>query len=70
MYTVIFDPDVYPMDRAWLDGKVSAEHLLQTRPEYYAEAIREEIIVSDEPAQPPALDSLESEPVANEFSER
>jgi cytochrome b subunit of formate dehydrogenase len=34
-YTVIFDPDVYPMDRAWLTGKVSAEHLRQTRPEYY-----------------------------------
>jgi cytochrome b subunit of formate dehydrogenase len=34
-YFVIFDPDVYPMDRAWLTGMVPAEHLRETRPEYY-----------------------------------
>jgi len=34
-YLVIFDPDVYPMDMAWLTGKVSADHLRETRPEYY-----------------------------------
>lgn len=34
-YFVIFDPDVYPMDRAWITGKVPAEHLKETRPEYY-----------------------------------
>ena len=39
-YTVIFDPDVYPMDRAWLTGKASADHLRHTRPEYYAELRR------------------------------
>jgi len=33
-YMVIFDPDVYPMDKAWLTGKASAEHLKQTRPGY------------------------------------
>ncbi len=37
LYTVIFDPDVYPMDRAWLTGKTSADHLRHTRPAYYAE---------------------------------
>jgi formate dehydrogenase gamma subunit len=37
LYTVIFDPDVYPMDRAWLTGKTSADHLRRTRPAYYAE---------------------------------
>lgn len=37
MYTVIFDPDVYPMDRAWLTGMASADHLRHTRPEYYEE---------------------------------
>jgi cytochrome b subunit of formate dehydrogenase len=36
MYTVIFDPDVYPMDHAWLTGESSAEHLRKTRPAYYA----------------------------------
>jgi hypothetical protein len=32
----VFDPDVYPMDRSWLTGKTSADHLRHTRPEYYA----------------------------------
>ncbi len=27
MYTVVFDPDVYPMDHSWLTGKTSARHL-------------------------------------------
>jgi len=40
LYTVIFDPDVYPMDRAWLTGKTSADHLRHTRPEYYDELQR------------------------------
>ncbi len=26
MYAVIFDPDVYPMNWAWFDGKMSVEH--------------------------------------------
>jgi cytochrome b subunit of formate dehydrogenase len=34
-YLVIFDPDVYPMDMAWLTGKVPADHIRETRPEYY-----------------------------------
>jgi cytochrome b subunit of formate dehydrogenase len=34
-YMVIFDPDVYPMDRAWLSGRVPADHLRETRPDYY-----------------------------------
>ena len=34
-YTVIFDPEVYPMDLAWLTGKASADHLRHTRPSYY-----------------------------------
>ena len=38
-YLVIFDPDVYPMDLAWLTGKASADHMRETRPEYYRETI-------------------------------
>jgi formate dehydrogenase gamma subunit len=38
-YLTIFDPDVYPMDKAWLTGKASADHLKHTRPEYYAEIV-------------------------------
>ena len=33
-YMVVFDPDVYPMDRAWLTGRASAEHLRAQRPVY------------------------------------
>jgi formate dehydrogenase gamma subunit len=33
-YFVIFDPLVYPMDRAWLTGKVPAAHYRHSRPEY------------------------------------
>jgi cytochrome b subunit of formate dehydrogenase len=33
-YFVIFDPLVYPMDKAWLNGKVSADHYRHTRPQY------------------------------------
>jgi cytochrome b subunit of formate dehydrogenase len=34
-YMVLFDPEVYPMDRAWLTGRASAEHLKRTRPAYH-----------------------------------
>jgi cytochrome b subunit of formate dehydrogenase len=30
-YMVIFDPDVYPMDLAWLTGRTNAEHFRRTR---------------------------------------
>ena len=33
-YMVIFDPLVYPMDTAWVDGKASADHFRHSRPEY------------------------------------
>jgi cytochrome b subunit of formate dehydrogenase len=41
MYTVVFDPDVYPMDRSWLTGKTSADHLRHTRPEYYETLVKQ-----------------------------
>ncbi len=34
-YMVLFDPLVYPMDTAWLDGKVPADHYRHSRPAYY-----------------------------------
>jgi formate dehydrogenase gamma subunit len=40
-YMVIFDPDVYPMERAWITGRVSAEHLRRTRPDYYRSLVAE-----------------------------
>ena len=33
-YLVIFDPAVYPMETAWIDGRVPAEHYEEARPEY------------------------------------
>jgi len=46
-YMVIFDPDVYPMDRAWLTGRASAEHLKETRPAYYRS-----LLAADAPPDP------------------
>jgi hypothetical protein len=31
---------VYPMDTAWLDGKIPADHYRHTRPAYYYELLR------------------------------
>jgi len=33
-YLVIFDPLVYPMETAWIHGKVPVEHYKASRPEY------------------------------------
>jgi formate dehydrogenase gamma subunit len=43
-YMVLFDPLVYPMDTAWLDGKVPADHYEQSRPEYYRALRRANLI--------------------------
>jgi len=55
-YIVIFDPDVYPMDKAWLTGRASADHLRHTRPAYYLELVRQqqrEPSPEEAPADPP-----------------
>ncbi len=46
-YMVVFDPEVYPMDMAWLTGKASAEHLRHTRPSYYRRLISESPTASE-----------------------
>jgi len=48
-YMVIFDPDVYPMEKAWITGRVPAQQLWQTRPAYYRALMRETA-----PADPPS----------------
>ena len=60
-YTVIFDPNVYPMETSWLTGKVPAEHYRETRPEYLRSLEEEqqppdadEEQASDETEEPPA----------------
>lgn len=42
-YIVIFDPLVYPMDTAWLNGKVYADHYRHTRPQYLQTLERAEL---------------------------
>lgn len=67
-YMVVFDPEVYPMDMAWLTGKASAEHLRHTRPSYYlrligeAPAAAEPVATEDDadPATPPSAGPGES----------
>ncbi len=58
-YMTIFDPDVYPMDKAWWNGKASADHLKHTRPEYYMEILQkqqeaEALKPAEKSDQPPA----------------
>ena len=43
-YLVIFDPAVYPMDTAWLDGKIPTDHYRHTRPAYYRELARKGLV--------------------------
>jgi formate dehydrogenase gamma subunit len=47
-YLVIFDPAVYPMDTAWLDGKIPADHYRHTRPAYYRELVRRGLVRTPE----------------------
>jgi len=51
-YMVIFDPLVYPMDTAWLNGKVPADHYRHSRPEYYRALERAHLV--ELPANPAA----------------
>jgi formate dehydrogenase gamma subunit len=38
-YFVIFDPEIYPMNWAWYDGRVSAEWYRHEHPEHYAQLV-------------------------------
>lgn len=40
MYMVVFDPEVYPMDKAWLTGDASADHVKRTRTRGYRRFLR------------------------------
>jgi hypothetical protein len=51
-YMVVFDPEVYPMDRAWITGKVPTDHLRHTRPAYLRTLTAESETPADEPAAP------------------
>ena len=57
-YLVIFDPLVYPLDTAWLDGKISADHYRHSRPEYLRSLERAGLVKPSvelpSPAEPPS----------------
>jgi formate dehydrogenase gamma subunit len=59
-YHVIFDPDVYPMNWAWLDGRVSKEFYKEEHPLAYAEA--ESQAADDSQEQPPDASGYEPAP--------
>jgi cytochrome b subunit of formate dehydrogenase len=51
-YMVVFDPLVYPMDTAWIDGKIPADHYQHSRPEYYRALERAHLIeLPSEPSE-------------------
>jgi cytochrome b subunit of formate dehydrogenase len=59
-YMVIFDPLVYPMDTAWLNGKVPADHYRHSRPEYFRALERAHLVeLATEP-----VDSVEEHEAA------
>jgi cytochrome b subunit of formate dehydrogenase len=62
-YLVIFDPMVYPMDTAWLDGKISADHYRHTRPAYYRQLLREGLVNTEDAASD---ESASAEPVSGD----
>jgi prepilin-type processing-associated H-X9-DG protein len=41
-YHVIFDPDVYPVNFAFLDGRVSEEHYREEHQLAYEESLKED----------------------------
>ena len=43
-YMVIFDPLVYPMDTAWINGKVPADHYRHSRPAYFRALERAQMV--------------------------
>src|SRR5947209_10986928 len=60
-YMVIFDPLVYPMDTAWLDGAVPADHYHHSRPAYLRVLERAGLVV---PSNDEAPVQTETDPVA------
>ncbi len=71
-YMVIFDPLVYPMDTAWLDGTVPADHYHHSRPAYLRILERAGLVVSsnDEPPVQTETDPVAKPEVAGESASR
>ncbi|MGB7603240.1 MAG: cytochrome b/b6 domain-containing protein [Candidatus Sulfotelmatobacter sp.] len=68
-YMVIFDPLVYPMDTAWFNGKVPADHYRHARPAYYRALERANLIelpkVPTDPGEGASVSPIEDPVVKN-----
>ncbi len=61
-YMVIFDPSVYPMDTAWINGKVPADHYRHSRPAYLRALERAHLVeLPDDPVNAEAGANVEEE---------
>jgi len=56
-YMVIFDPLVYPMDTAWLDGKIPADHYRHSRPVYLRALERAGLVISSSDKSPAQVET-------------
>ncbi|HXX13808.1 MAG TPA: cytochrome b/b6 domain-containing protein, partial [Candidatus Eremiobacteraceae bacterium] len=65
-YLVIFDPAVYPMDTAWIDGKIPADHYRHTRPAYYRELVRRGLVQTPEDVKEPEETENTPEPAGDD----
>jgi formate dehydrogenase gamma subunit len=61
-YMVVFDPLVYPMDTAWIDGKVPADHYRHSRPAYYRALQQAHLI--EPPTEPAGAELAHETPAA------
>ena len=53
-YFVIFNPDVYPMNLAWLTGRMSEPEMLEEHPLQLEEMKQAENLAAKPPGEPPA----------------
>jgi formate dehydrogenase gamma subunit len=65
-YLVIFDPAVYPMDTAWIDGKIPADHYRHSRPAYYRELVRRGLLQTPEDVKEPEETEKTPEPAGDD----
>ena len=63
-YFVIFNPDIYPMNLAWLTGRVSEREMLDDHPLELERLKRDEPAADPKSAPPPAPDPSAGPPVA------
>lgn len=61
-YFVIFNPDVYPMNLAWLTGRISEREMLEDHPLELEQLKLKTLDPDQNPARPPAFDQQDKPP--------